>query len=43
MRAGLVAEASATAAPGPSTDPRCHGPPLGSRGLDARRPDARDS
>ena len=32
MRAGLVAEASAMAAPGPSTDPWCHGPPLGSGG-----------
>ncbi|MFC2625042.1 MAG: DDE-type integrase/transposase/recombinase [Propionibacterium acidifaciens] len=32
MRAGLVTEASAMAVPGPSTDPWCHGPPLGSRG-----------
>ncbi|ERK59099.1 hypothetical protein HMPREF0682_2833, partial [Propionibacterium acidifaciens F0233] len=32
MRAGLVAGASAMAAPGPSTDPWCHGPPLGSGG-----------
>ena len=32
MRAGLVAGASAMAAPGPSADPRCQGPPLGSGG-----------
>ena len=31
MRTGLVTGASAMAAPGPSTDPWCHGPPLGSR------------
>ena len=32
MRAGLVAGASAMAVPGPSADPWCHGPPLGSGG-----------
>ena len=31
MRTGLVTEALAMAVPGPSTDPWCHGPPLGSR------------
>ena len=43
MRAGLVAGASAVAAPGPSADPWCHGLPLGSGGLDARRPNTRNS
>ena len=32
MRAGLVAGASVMAVPGPSTDPWCRGPPLGSGG-----------
>ena len=32
MRAGLVAGASAVAVPGPSADPWCQGPPLGSGG-----------
>ena len=43
MRVGLVAGASVVAVPGPSADPWCRGPSLGSGGLDARRPDARGS
>ena len=43
MRAGLVAGASAMAAPGPSADPWCSGSSTRIGGLDARRPDARDS
>ena len=41
MRAGLVTEAMA--APGPSTDPRCHGPPPRIEELNTRRPNTRNS
>ena len=43
MRTGLVTGALAMAAPGPSTDPWCHGPPPRIEELDARRPNTRNS